>query len=127
MSNLSTSPTGEPKNNKTSAEMSVKLPEVVLEDVAENQRLYLQGSININNVSWYRDEVVSVFVDNPQLVELDLSRAEINGSSVIALVIAIQRFAQLNNRSLKIVNPQAKLLKMSEMNGLRDILPFVTV
>jgi ABC-type transporter Mla MlaB component len=94
--------------------------------VPENDRLYLQGSVSIDNVSRYRDQIINAFEEKPELAELDLSRAEINGSSVMALLISIQRYALSSGRELQIVNPQAKLLEMAEMNGLIGILPFAS-
>ncbi len=95
-----------------------------LEVVEGKERLYLQGCISVNNVGDYRDQIISIFTGKPDLAELDLSRTELNGSSVVALLISIQRFIQTENRHLVIVQPQPKLLEMAAMNGLRDILPF---
>ena len=100
-----------------------ELKDVSLETFDDQPRLFLEGCLSVNNVGEYRSRVIEVMVENPDLEILDLSRAELSGSSVIALLISIQRFAQSEKRKLTIAQAQPKLLEMAAMNGLQDILP----
>ncbi len=99
-------------------------PSLSIERVENKSRLYLQGTISLDNVSAYRDQMINLLAEKPDLVELDLSRSELNGSAVIALLVSIQRFARTENRNLSIVRSQPKLLEMAGISGLLDILPF---
>ena len=101
-----------------------RVVDLSLETVAGNEMLYMRGCIGVDNVSEYRDRIIDLLLEKPDLVELDLSRADSNGSSMITLLVAIQRFAKLAGRHVIFVDPQQKILEMSEMTGLRDILSF---
>ncbi|MFT4712873.1 MAG: anti-anti-sigma regulatory factor [Candidatus Azotimanducaceae bacterium] len=120
MSSLST-----PSSPTVAVDVS-RAVDLLLEMVAGKEMLYMQGCIGVDNVSEYRDRIIDLLLEKPDLVELDLSRADTNGSSMIALLVAIQRFAKSRGRQVIFVDPQPKILEMSEMTGLRDILFFKT-
>ena len=124
---MSSPPVSSPASFPVSSECAGELGSTVnlsLQIVAGNQRLYLQGCIGIDNISEYRDQIVDLLGQKPDLVELELSRLDTYGSSVIALLIAIQRFVQSTDRNVIFIHPQLKLLEMLEMASLCDILSF---
>jgi anti-anti-sigma regulatory factor len=118
------SPTATATSTSAVADGPGQVVDLSLETVAGNEMLYVRGCIGVDNVSEYRDRIIDLLLEKPGLVELDLSRADSNGSSMIALLVAIQRFAKLNGRHVIFFDPQQKILEMSEMTGLRDILSF---
>ena len=89
----------------------------------EGNNLNLSGLLNVDTVNEFY-EVGLKAIDKQEALTVDLSEADIVGSAGVALMIAWQRRALEQNKSLRIVNAPEHFLAMASVSGVKEILPF---
>ncbi len=81
------------------------------------------GQLNVTSVAACKASGEDL-IEDASAVVIDLGGSEVEGSAVIALLIAWQRRAEKLSKPIKFVNAPPNLLKIAEVCGVSDIVPF---
>lgn len=82
----------------------------------------LGGRLDLDTVADYKSRGILALRGDKEFVRFDLAEAEINGSAVIALLVAIQREAERLNKKVEFVNCSETLLAIADACGVGEIL-----
>lgn len=82
----------------------------------------ISGLLDLETVADYREAGVEAVRRETETVRFDMSEASVDGSAVIALLIAWQREAERENKQVKFINCPDNLLDIADACGVREIL-----
>lgn len=88
---------------------------------AEENRFTLSGELDLTTLMAYRRELESMLPTDRDL-EVDLSRLEIKGSAVLALMVFLVRHAHRAGTSLSFTGISENLRAMASLAGLSNLL-----
>lgn len=86
-------------------------------------RIAVGGCLDVDTVAAYKDAGLELMEDLNEIV-VDLDQCRVEGSAVIALLIAWQRSASQAGKEISFVNAPENLLQIAEACGVRHIVPF---
>lgn len=84
----------------------------------------LDGMLDLETVGQWKKRGLEILGRTEGPVRFDLADAEVRGSAVIALLIALQREGELISKQVEFVNCSEALLSMAEVCGVQDILRY---
>lgn len=82
----------------------------------------LSGLVNLDTVARFKEKGLAVLARGDGSVSFDFSEARVEGSAVIALLIALQREADRAGREVGFVNCPSALLDIAGACGVREVL-----
>jgi len=82
----------------------------------------VSGLLDLDTVADYRDAGFEAVRREAETVRFDMSEAHVDGSAVIALLIAWQREAEREKKQVKFVNCPDNLLAIADACGVSEIL-----
>ncbi len=103
--------------------MAEKTLAAQLEKIASGHYI-LKGQLNFKSVPglWGRNKV-SLFSDESDTLDIDLSQLERSDSSGLALLVEWYREAGQDGKSITFFNLPAQMYEMARISGLNEILP----
>jgi len=95
-----------------------------LEKLAPGHYL-LKGQLNFTSVPklWEQNKM-SLFTDEINTLDIDLSQLERSDSSGLAMLIEWYREAELEGKNLTFLNLPTQMYDIARISGLHEILPF---
>lgn len=82
----------------------------------------LGGRLDLDTVADFKARGVLALGASKDVVRFDMAEAEVRGSAVIALLVALQREAERQDKKIEFVNCPETLLDIADACGVGDIL-----
>ncbi len=88
------------------------------------KHLVVEGSLSVDTVARLREEGIALIDTLQDPVTIDLAGAEVQGSAVVALLIAWQRHCVQRQWSLRFIHASNHLLEIAKACDVEEILAF---
>lgn len=94
-----------------------------LEKISQGHYI-LKGQLNFKSVPelWEKHKV-SLFADQTEVIDIDLSQLERSDSSGLALLVEWYREAEQDGKKITFLNLPAQMYEIARVSGLNEILP----
>ena len=84
----------------------------------------LKGQLNFQTVpELWNDNKSSLFEDENEILDIDLSGLERSDSSGLAILVEWYREAELRDKNITFLNLPAQMYHIAKLSGLNEILP----